>query len=276
MFKLNCIKVIKEVVDMNLGDIQSVVDGIPLMTYNQALQITSFIKSKNLNNILELGFAHGVSSCYITGILDEMKTGHLTTIDLEIAKKREPNIEYLIDKLGLSSYITIYYEPKSYIWRLMKLIEQHPRPIFDFCFIDGAHDWYTDGFAFFLVDKLLRPGGWILFDDINWTFNTSPSLKNSEKVQNMPPDERKTAQIGKVFELLVKPHPQYHNFKEIGNWAYAQKKKPPWDEKKDYEMLKNQNIYLQDLLKRYRSRKIVRFTDKILKTFKNLNLSERK
>ena len=160
---------------------------------------------------MELGFAHGVSSCYIAGILDEMKTSHLTTIDLEIAKKREPNIEYLTKKLGLSSYITIYYEPKSRIWRLMKLIEQHPQPI-DFCFIYGAH-WYTDGFAFFLIDKLLRHGGWILFDDINWPFDTSPSLKNSEKVQNMPYDEQETAQIGKVFELLVKPHPQYHNCK---------------------------------------------------------------
>ena len=59
---------------MNPEEIKSVVEGIPLMDFNQALEITSFIKKNKLHNILELGFAHGVSSCYIAGILDEMKT----------------------------------------------------------------------------------------------------------------------------------------------------------------------------------------------------------
>lgn len=215
---------IEERLYMNIENIKSVVDGIPLMTFDQALSLTSFIKSKKLSNVLELGFAHGVSSCYIAGILDEMKIGHLTTIDLQTAKSRQPNIESLLTQLELSSYVTIYYEPTSYIWRLMKLIEENSTPIFDFCFIDGAHDWYTDGFAFFLVDKLLVPGGWILFDDIKWTFDSSPSLKNTEKVQKMPKDERETAQIGKVYELLVETHSMYHNFIMEDNWAYAQKK----------------------------------------------------
>ena len=210
---------------MKIEQIKSVVDGIPVMDFNSAKKITSFIQSKKLNNVLELGFAHGVSSCYIAGILAEMKTGHLTTIDLKIAQNRKPNIESLLTKLGLRSFVTIYYEPTSYNWRLMKLIEQNPTPIFDFCFIDGAHDWYSDGFAFFLVNKLLVPGGWILFDDINWTFGTSPSLKNTKHVQKMPSDERDTAQVGKIYELLVKTHPDYHNFKVEDNWAYAQKKR---------------------------------------------------
>ncbi len=210
---------------MEIEETRKVVDGIFGMTFDQALEIKYFIQLNKLNNILELGFAHGVSSCYFASMLHEMETGHLTTIDLEVAKERQPNIESLLTQLELSSYVTIYYEPKSYNWRLMRLIEQHPNPIFDFCYIDGAHDWYTDGFAFFLVDKLLIPGGWIIFDDINWSFNTSPSLKNSESVQRMPSDERSTAQVGKVFELLVKTHPNYHNFMKKGDWAYAQKKR---------------------------------------------------
>lgn len=196
-----------------------------MMNFNQALEITSFIQSNKLSNILELGFAHGVSSCYIAGILDEMKTGHLTTIDRKSAQNRQPNIETLLTQLRLSSLVTIHYEPNSYNWKLMKLIEENPTPIFDFCYIDGAHDWYTDGFAFFLVDKLLVPGGWILFDDVSWTFNTSPTMKNSERVKKMPSDERNTAQVQKVYQLLVKTHPQYHNFIVKGDWAYAQKKK---------------------------------------------------
>ena len=40
----------------------------------------------------------------------------------------------------------------------------------------------------------------------------------------MPEDERATAQMRKVYELLIKPHPSYHNFLVEGDWAFAQKR----------------------------------------------------
>lgn len=195
------------------------------MNLNQAQKLTKFLESNNLYNLLELGFAHGVSSCYMAGYIEEVGKGHLTTIDLRTAKtNRNPNIESLLSKLNLEQYVTPFFERVSYNWRLMKLIEKNKKPVFDFCYIDGAHDWYNDGFAFFLVDKLLKPGGWIIFDDINWSYNSSPSLKDSDFVKNMDDDERSLPQVGKVFDLLVKTHPFYCNFKKDGNWGYAQKK----------------------------------------------------
>ncbi|AUB60321.1 hypothetical protein BK009_06250 [Methanobacterium subterraneum] len=208
---------------MDLEQVYAVVDSISEMDLDKVTEMTSFIKSKKLKNILELRFSYGASSCYIASSLDEMKNGHLTTIVLELARNKQPNIESVLKKLGLFSYVTIYHEPTSYNWRLMKLIERNSAPTFDLCYINGVHDWFNDGFAFFLVDKLLVPGGWIIFDDINLTFNKSPSFKNSEKVQKMPFDERNTAHVRKIYELLVKTHPSYHNFVEKGNWVYAQK-----------------------------------------------------
>ena len=38
-------------------------------------------------------------------------------------------------------------------------------PIFDYVFIDGAHTWMLDALAFLLVDRLLRVGGYVDFDD---------------------------------------------------------------------------------------------------------------
>ena len=40
-------------------------------------------KSKGYSDILELGFAHGVSSCYFASILKDMGKGHLVTIDIK-------------------------------------------------------------------------------------------------------------------------------------------------------------------------------------------------
>lgn len=145
---------------MKVGEVFEKTKDVFGMNLNQAQKLTTFLESNNLYNLLELGFAHGVSSCYMAGYLEEVGKGHLTTIDLRIAKtNRNPNIEELLSKLNLKQYVTPFFERVSYNWRLMKLIEENKKPIFDFCYIDGAHDWYNDGFAFFLVDKLLKPGG---------------------------------------------------------------------------------------------------------------------
>lgn len=211
---------------MSIEDASNILKDVFGMSFGQAKYLEHFIKSKNLSNLLELGFAHGVSSCYLASILKDCGEGHLTTIDLISASNRKPNINELLTKLNLQEYVTVYYEYESYNWRLMHFIEEFDKPVFDFCYIDGAHDWNVDGFAFFLVDKLLKKGGWIIFDDMNWSFGSSPSMKNIPRVLNMPEDVKNTQHISKVFDVLVKPHPNYGNFEitDFG-WGIAQKVK---------------------------------------------------
>ncbi|MGL5811605.1 MAG: hypothetical protein ACRCYQ_16820, partial [Nocardioides sp.] len=66
-------------------------------------------------------------------------------------------------------------------------------------------------------------GAWVLFDDLDWTYATSPTLSQTELVRSMPEDERNTPQIGKVFELLVKQHSGYGEFCSDGAWGWARK-----------------------------------------------------
>ena len=208
---------------MEIDNIRKRTVGIPHMSFAEAQDMTSFILENDLRHILELGFCHGVSTCYFAAALDKVGNGHITTIDLESARNENPNIELLLSDLNLRKYVTIFYEPTSYVWRLMIMLEKDPMPQFDLCYIDGAHNWFTDGFAFLLIDKLLRPGGWVVFDDLDWTYETSPSLRNSTLVKNMPHDEKGTAQVKKVYELLVKPHPDYDSFLVKNGRAFAHK-----------------------------------------------------
>ena len=208
---------------MKVDEIRKTVAGVPHMEFSQAKTITNIILENQFQHILELGFLHGVSTCYMAGALDELGVGHITTIDLLSAREAKPNIDQLLGSLGLTSFVTALYEPTSYTWRLMKMLEDVPSPRFEFCYIDGAHNWFTDGFSFFLVDRLIKPGGLIVFDDLDWTYESSPSLKNSEKVRRMPQDEKSTPQIRKVYELLVKTNPAYSDFMEKDGWAYARK-----------------------------------------------------
>jgi predicted O-methyltransferase YrrM len=193
------------------------------MDLDQAEEMRRFIVENGYTDILELGFFHGVSTSYTAAILDEMGGGHITAIDLASAHDHDPNVDDLLATLGLQDYATIYYEPRSYTWRLLQFLDAEPRPAFDLCYIDGAHNWDADGFSFFLVDKLLKPGGTLVFDDLDWSYDRSPALRETEHVRQMPEDYRTTPQVRKVYELLVKEHPNYGEFMVKDGWASAKK-----------------------------------------------------
>src|SRR5262249_11157390 len=102
---------------------------------------------------------------------------------------------------------------------LLNMLEQPVRPKFDLCYFDGGHSWDETGFAFLLIDKLLTPGAWVIFDDLDWTMATAPSLANSTH----PEVERQFRQVRKVWEILV-PEANYINKQETTfGWGIAQK-----------------------------------------------------
>ena len=203
----------------NLLKVREVVGNLPYMSLEKARVMQDLIRQHNLARVLELGFYHGVSTCYFAAALETVPNSSLVTIDLLSAEQREPNIETLLGKCGYLDAVEFYYEPVSYNWRLMKLIEAGNRK-FDLCYLDGGHDWYNTGYAFFLVDRLMEPGGWIIFDDLDWTMEHVEAKWAKRK----PREERVTPQVRKVWELLVKTHPNYTNFYEQDDWGYAQKK----------------------------------------------------
>jgi predicted O-methyltransferase YrrM len=203
---------------MNLIKVKQVVENLPYMSLKKAQVMQDFIHQHSISSILELGFYHGVSTCYMAAALEGIDRGSIVSIDLESAQKRQPNIEELLEKCGYLDTVKFYYEPVSYNWRLMKLIEEQTKT-FDLCYVDGGHDWYNTGLAFFLVDKLLQPGGWMIFDDLDWTMEHLDAKWALRK----PEEERITPQVRKVWELLVQPHPHYSNFYEQGGWGFAQK-----------------------------------------------------
>jgi predicted O-methyltransferase YrrM len=122
---------------------------------------------------------------------------------------------------------------RSYTMELMRLVQANTvdyrcNPQFDFCFIDGAHNWDTDGFAFFLVEKLLRPGGWLVFDDLDWTYETCLHLSpvDADVASLMSTEERSTRQIRDVFELLVRQHPGFDVVRQFRDHGWARKSGP--------------------------------------------------
>jgi len=208
---------------MRLEEVATLVEGVLHMSVAQARQIYDHFGIYRPASVLELGFAHGVSTCYLAGALQEVGGESVTTIDIVSALKRQPDIHTLLGRCGLEHLVDVRTHPTSYTWELMGMLEAEPHPEFDFVYVDGAHLWDVDGFAFFLVDRLLAPGGWILFDDLDWTLARSPSMAEVDWVRRLPAEQRETKQVRKVFELLVRSHENYGEFRDEAGWGWARK-----------------------------------------------------
>ena len=174
---------------------------------------------------MELGFAHGVSTCYFAAALEEIG-GEIDAVDLNLTF--EPSLEALSSDLGLTRIVNVYRETSSYTWFLKKKLEEqlsngNNRKPYDLCFIDGPKDWTNDGFTFFLVDKLLSDGGTIIFDDYSWTYKAF-GRSTGYVFEKMSEEELAQPQIEAVFRLLVMQHPDYSDFEIIDdNLAVARK-----------------------------------------------------
>lgn len=210
---------------MKFDEVDAAVTGVQYMKTHQGRQVYDFIVEHKLGRVLELGFAHGKSSCYLGAAVDELGgQAHVLTIDKLNARDRSPNIHQLLDKTGLADRVTPVFAETSYTWELLKLIEQEPQPRFDFAYIDAGHTWDVTGFGFYLVDRLMAPGGWVLFDDLDWTIAKSQGLRGKSWAEQLPEEQRTTAQVRKVFELLVRTHPDYVDVHEKNGWGWARKR----------------------------------------------------
>jgi predicted O-methyltransferase YrrM len=252
---------------MKFDQVVKVVKNVPYTRPRSGRILYNFVCGSGAQDILELGFAHGVSTCYIAAALDERGAGSVTTIDFETAKDNVPNIFTLLEQTNLSQYVSPVLTDTSYIWELMELIERQTEdgichPKFDFCFIDGAHTWEVDGFAFFLVEKLLRPGGWLLFDDVYWTFGED-AKRYADVVELIPVGQRLVSQVERVFSLLVCQHPNFENASIQDRWGWVQKKRDVTDGLPSRNVVKEvytQQSILHDLISMFNK---LRFRGKI-------------
>lgn len=214
---------------MKFNAIAKIVHGIPYTQVERGKKLYEHILEHQPENCLELGFAHGVASCYIAAALHELGKGTLTCVDLKDSRDRDPNLERLLQTAGLEEFVVIKREQNSYNWFLKKDVVDNSKnnactPIYDFCFIDGAKNWTIDGLAFFLVDKLLRKEGFILFDDYRWSYGEySKEILDGITIRELSRDQINTPNIELIFKLLVMQHPAYSNFVIDEDWAWAQK-----------------------------------------------------
>ena len=108
---------------------------------------------------LEVGLAFGISALFICDALAKVQASRHIIIEPDdwggLNNLKEAGYGHLIELHNLPSF------------RALPRLEAEGRKI-DFAFIDGMHTFDYVMLDFFYIDRLLRVGGVVVFDDANW------------------------------------------------------------------------------------------------------------
>ena len=157
------------------------------MSPEQGRLVYDHVRSTRPEAVLELGTAHGVGAAYLAGALADNGHGALTTVDFAGAAY-DPSPETVLARAGVAERVTVVREFSSYTWWLKEQVQARSdragnvEPAYDFVYLDGAKNWTIDGLAVVLIEKLLRPGGWLLMDDLPWTYADDPGREATDGI----------------------------------------------------------------------------------------------
>jgi predicted O-methyltransferase YrrM len=111
---------------------------------------------------IEVGMAYGVSTLFICQALRDKGGGHHTAIDPEQHSTWDSIGLLNLERAGLRDLVTLHATP-DYV-ALPQLLQRQER--YDLAFVDGMHAFDYVLLDFFYLDRMLRPGGYLVFDDL--------------------------------------------------------------------------------------------------------------
>jgi len=245
---------------MRFEEVAARVAGIPFMEPRLGRRVYEHLRAAGAREVLELGTAHGVSAAYMAAALEANGGGHLITVD-HAGAAFDPPPEQVLARAGLAHRVTIVREHSSYNWFLKRQVQQasdpagNVTPRYDFCYLDGAKNLNVDGLAVVLVEKLLRPGGWLLMDDLEWTYEDNPWILPSGDGRPLGPlsdSERTEPHLRAVFELIVKQHPSFTTLRVEDEWFGWAQKQPGAERRYELRNSKPLGAVLLGELRRWR------------------------
>jgi predicted O-methyltransferase YrrM len=217
------------------------IDGAPMMSPLQGRQIWDHLRTTKPDLVLDVGTYLGASAAYMAGAMKANGKGRVVTIDTgQIPEWNDiavPACEALWHRCGVFDRIEAIRVPDSYYhWWIFEQVRAQTgpdgacEPLYDFCYLDGVKMLTVDGVCAVLIAQLLKPGGWLLFDDLRWVYagqdEEPPVVEISSGARFVLSErERATPQIRAVFDHVVKPNPMFGAFREQldGWWGWAQR-----------------------------------------------------
>jgi predicted O-methyltransferase YrrM len=178
-----------------------------------ALVTLKFALAVNRNaRVAEVGIGVGATTVEMAKMMDNQGELHLFDFDEAVT-----DLASDLDRLGFQNVHAHGNTPKlfdSYNWALGKLLLEvkagNAAP-FDFIYIDGAHNFPVDGLAVSISMQLLAPGGYLLMDDVDWSYSRSRSINFEDNlaVREFTAEQLATQQVQFVCDLFLEGNPEF-------------------------------------------------------------------
>ncbi|MEA2126648.1 MAG: hypothetical protein QOI80_3430 [Solirubrobacteraceae bacterium] len=219
-----------------LDRVLRVFGSTPWMTPDQGRAVFAHLTAAGARDVLDIGTCYGTSAAYFAAAVAANGGGRVVTVDsaqFDEMSEASQWVEQGLTEAGVRDHVDVVRIPhSSYAWWLKEQVEQRSdehgncTPCFDFVYLDGAKSLTIDGVSVVFIERLLRPGGWLLLDDTKWTFDSNPKVIQTDGVAyGMSEAELREPHIAAVLELIIKPSGAFSVIRreEDGEWAWAQK-----------------------------------------------------
>jgi len=221
----------------------AVVDAIgdtPWMLPHQGRRVWDHLRQTRATDVLDIGTCYGVSAAYMAAALAANGGGRVVTVDsgqFDEGSDVPGWCRQLWERCGVADVVEMVRIPHSnYAWWLMEQVaarsDRHGNctPAYDFAYLDGAKWLALDTAAVVFTAQLLRPGGWLLMDDLDWSYEQHPELAPIVDLPGAGVSYRlSSAEIARphlraVYDLVVKHDPSFTSFiEQDGSWGWARK-----------------------------------------------------
>lgn len=163
----------------------------------------------NIENpqIAEVGVGIGATTLALCEVIQGKGTLHIFDFEKEVMELKQDLNDRGFDCVVAYGNTDKHWD--SYHWSLLKLLVKEQRPIFDYVYFDGSHAALHELAALGVIERLLHPGGYIDFDDYEWTYANSIMGTLEYSKECMTEEQMKLPQVRMMVDLLVKNNPLY-------------------------------------------------------------------
>ncbi len=180
-----------------------------------ALDLARRVLAENPAPLLcEVGVGLGATSIELCRLLDHR--GEIWFFDFE-EKLAELGAD--LRAAGFANFRTFGNSRRtfdSYAWTLAMQLRRRraagEQAFIDLAYLDGAHTFFHDAPATVCLKEMLRPGGYLLMDDYDWTFAVSPTMRpsvNPSIVRDYTEEQIELSHVEMVCALLLDDDPAF-------------------------------------------------------------------
>lgn len=149
-----------------LAELDSWSEGVPFTQPSAChllFELTTFFPKAQ---VVEVACAYGKATLYLAAAA-KAGDGHLRCVDAETPAWQGRTAEDLVRCAGLADACSICFNTDAR-WYLLDLFRDMPGRWIDLAFIDASHTVEVDAFVTLALWTHLRPGGLLVFDDLDW------------------------------------------------------------------------------------------------------------